>query len=101
MENNPPLRIVKALYEEGGLSPEQLTHMVEVKPEEELYDLMNDPHEFTNLADSPEHHETLLFMRKLVEQWVEETGDMGQFREKREDALETQWFNYDEVYKNN
>jgi len=47
------------------------------RPEEELYDLRNDPHEIRNLADDPAFNEQLLSMRGMLDSWIEETGDKG------------------------
>jgi N-sulfoglucosamine sulfohydrolase len=46
------------------------------QPAEKLYDIQNDPHETTNLADLPEHAEVLKMMRAQVQQWREETSDL-------------------------
>jgi len=98
VENNPTLNVGKELSMKGKLTPEQELHMADTKPEEELYDLKNDPHEFKNLVEDSNFQATLETMHKLMDEWIDETGDCGQFQEKREDALETEWFNYDEVY---
>jgi arylsulfatase A-like enzyme len=98
VENNPTVNVAKDLYAQGKLTPEQQLHMAKIKPIEELYDLEKDPHEFNNIAEDPSYQSTLEEMRMLIDDWIEKTGDTGQFREKREDVLETEWFNYDEVY---
>ena len=48
------------------------------RAKEELYDLKNDPWELNNLAGNPEHSKTLQKMRKALNQWIRETGDLGQ-----------------------
>lgn len=96
--NNPANNVAKKLYAEGKLTAEQVVHMAEFKPEEELYDLRNDPHEFKNLAEDPEYRPILESFRKVMDEWILETGDTGQYPEKKEDVLETQWFDYEEVY---
>jgi arylsulfatase A-like enzyme len=48
------------------------------RAKEELYDLKNDPWELNNLADDPNHAKTLQKMRKALNQWIRETGDLGQ-----------------------
>jgi hypothetical protein len=40
-----------------------------------LFDLIFDPHEANNLADSPKHIEILEKMRRQLRSWMEETGD--------------------------
>ena len=49
----------------------------ETKPVEELFDTEADPHEVVNLADRPEHAETLKRMRAALERWQEDVGDSG------------------------
>lgn len=44
-------------------------------PRYQLYDLRSDPHEFHNLADSPQHVEVLADLKKRIAQWREETSD--------------------------
>jgi N-sulfoglucosamine sulfohydrolase len=45
------------------------------RPAEELYDLEKDPHEITNLADSPAHAATLADLRKRMKEWQVQTRD--------------------------
>ncbi len=47
------------------------------KPPEELYDLVNDPHETRNLAASPEMLPHLRRLREAHERWIEDTRDLG------------------------
>jgi hypothetical protein len=44
-------------------------------PEEMLFDLVFDPHEAHNLADSPHHFDVLQQMRGHLRIWMEETKD--------------------------
>ncbi len=48
----------------------------------------NDPHEVHNLADStnPEHLAALERLRRVLEQWIEDTGDQGRTLEPPEVA---------------
>jgi N-sulfoglucosamine sulfohydrolase len=77
----PMLPLMRKLHSEGKLSPVQALFMAPRKPVEELYDIKNDPYEINNLADSPKHQKTLKKMRRILDKWFEETGDMGQFPE--------------------
>ncbi|MCG6156759.1 sulfatase family protein [Rubinisphaera margarita] len=45
------------------------------RPGEELYDVLNDPHELNNLADDPKYQGQLEKHRERLNQWVEETAD--------------------------
>ncbi|MGZ0656346.1 sulfatase family protein [Coraliomargarita sp. W4R72] len=45
-------------------------------PEFELYDLANDPNEFTNLASNPEYAEQLKELKSALAAWRTRSGDM-------------------------
>lgn len=46
------------------------------RPGEELYDLQNDPHELTNLAEEPSLKKEKQKLRRRLEQWMHQQGDM-------------------------
>ncbi len=76
---------LRALHQAGRLK--KLQERILFSPErspEELYDLQKDPFELDNLAKKPGHQKTLLAMRKRLDDWILETGDMGQQRESEE-----------------
>lgn len=50
---------------------------IEWHPEFELYDLKNDPHELTNIADQPKYKKTLDLLKENLFQWMKEQGDKG------------------------
>ncbi len=52
------------------------------KPKEELYDLIQDPYELNNLAATPALKDTLVFLRNTLDQWMQETKDMGSIPEQ-------------------
>ena len=68
----------------GKLDPIQQLVMRERRPEEELYDLRNDPFEIHNLADAPEHTARLKQMRGMLDTWMKETDDKGRVPESPE-----------------
>ena len=72
----PAITRTRELYERGELTPAQAS-AYGPRPEEELYDLQDDPHETVNLADDPGHNEILKAMRALVEAWIADTDDRG------------------------
>jgi arylsulfatase A-like enzyme len=45
------------------------------RPEEELYDLREDPHERENVAQDPSYAEAVSSLRDEVDRWMRETGD--------------------------
>ncbi len=69
-------RELRRLHNAGELPPhaERMWHS---KPVEELYDLENDPHEFRNLAGSPEQQERKREMHELLTQAMVEIHDIG------------------------
>ena len=65
--------------EKGKLNDlQQKLLLSSTRAKEELYDLRNDPWELNNLADDPDHSKTLQEMRKTLNRWIRDTGDLGQ-----------------------
>jgi len=77
----PVLRLMKRLRSQDKLTPEQALFFAPKRPYEELYDLETDPHEVKNLADDPNFEEKLVELRRILDAWIEETADQGQFPE--------------------
>ncbi len=77
----PVSRLMNHLHKQGKLTPEQKVFMADTRPPEELYDVQNDPHELHNLADDPNFQTVLQEMRTRLEDWIQATGDRGQFPE--------------------
>ena len=63
--------------EEDQLTPVQKLLWAPDKPVEELYDILEDPHEINNLADSPLHRQVLAKMRDVLRRWMLQMRDMG------------------------
>src|SRR5690606_4185045 len=59
MDEMPMMRQWRKLAAEGKLRGAPALFFAQTKPVEELYDTENDPDEVVNLADKPEHQETL------------------------------------------
>lgn len=76
-EEMPTMQVWRRLNGEGKLSGPQKLFFAPVKPREELYDVNSDPHEIRNLADSPAHQPVLKELRAALDQWIEETHDLG------------------------
>ncbi len=58
--------------------------MAPTRPREELYDLMNDPYETVNLADSAAYGEILHQLQVTLDEWIDESNDQGRFPEPPE-----------------
>lgn len=64
------------------LSPLQRTVVAQSKPDEELYDVIADPHETRNLARDPRHRADLERLRGALAAWRETYGDLGDVPEE-------------------
>ncbi|MFI3305577.1 MAG: sulfatase [Rikenellaceae bacterium] len=69
---------------QSGEAPFADEWLSDERPAEELYDIVNDPHEIHNLASDPAYAEVLTKMRGRLEGWIEETDDQGEYPESRE-----------------
>lgn len=77
MYQMPTMQVWERLANTGQLEGPAALFMTPVKAIEELYDLTEDPHEIHNLAEKPEHRETLDTMRAALRDWMIETRDLG------------------------
>ena len=82
MDEMPIMKDWRRLASEGKLNPIQMRFFAKTKPKEELYDLQADPYEINNLADKPEHQDTMKEMRAALEKWIVDTGDLGRVPEQ-------------------
>ena len=55
------------------------------RPSEELYDLRTDPHQVNNLATSIDHKSILIEHRNVLNKWIQQTDDKGQYSETEEE----------------
>nr|WP_320119172.1 sulfatase [uncultured Marinifilum sp.] len=69
------------LHKEGKLTPYQEQHWFGVRPNEELYDIEADPFEMNNLALNPDFKSVLEKHRSVLNKWMKETDDKGQYPE--------------------
>ena len=81
----PVLPLIQFMHKRGELNEAQSRFMCPKKPEEELYDLLNDPYELHNLADDQNYQNILMECRLQLENWIIETGDLGEDPETPEE----------------
>lgn len=74
----PVSKKFRDMMAKGEMKGTQLIFFSDERVPEEFYDLENDPHEIHNLANDPKHADALKAHRKLLTEWIEETGDKGQ-----------------------
>jgi len=72
----------------GNEQARELTEKYQHRPEYELYDVVNDPHNMRNLAGDAEYADELASLRKSLEAWMANQGDRGIATEM--DAIEHQ-----------
>ncbi|MHC5065476.1 MAG: sulfatase family protein [Planctomycetota bacterium] len=80
----PMLALMNVLNMQGELDPVQARFMAASKPEFELYDLQEDPHEIHNLADDPEYAAVKAELFAEIERWRREMKDPGVSEEFRQ-----------------
>ena len=73
----PVLALLNVMHIKGRLNEVQDRFMLPTKPQEELYDLVEDPYETKNLAEDPKLAAELERMRKALAEWRAEIGDQG------------------------
>jgi N-sulfoglucosamine sulfohydrolase len=79
----PVMRLLQDMYAAGELNAVQAHFAGPVRPAEEFYDLLTDPHETHNLVHSVkrEHAVALAEHRDVLYRWILETDDKGRFPE--------------------
>ncbi len=80
-DNHASSKDLHRLFKEGKMTPYQAEHWFGVRPPEELYDLKTDPHQVNNLAAEPEYRADVLRHRRILDRWISETDDKGQYSE--------------------
>ena len=89
----PMMAEILQLKEQGKLNDTQLKWFAS-KPEEELYDVANDPYELNNLAGDAKYIDKLIELRAAFRQWNKTVGDMGAIPEK--EMISQMWNGRDE-----
>ncbi len=97
MQAYPALALLQLWKEQGKLTDAQKPFMADTRPKEELYDLESDTWEINNLAGDTEYADKLLELRGVLDNWIEQTKDMGrqpedpETRKKWEDFFEKRY----------
>ncbi len=63
------------LYKANKLNEKQLDCFIAPRAAEELYDVVNDPLQFNNLAENPDYKTELTKMRALLDKWIIDYDD--------------------------
>jgi len=87
MNQMPTMQEMRRLNAEGKLKDAQKQYFEPTKPVEELYDTVTDPHEVKNLADNRRYKDVLERMRKVHQEWMQQTCDVGLIPEPEFDEL--------------
>ncbi len=80
----PYVMAIRQLQEEGRLDSIQSLFFSKRRPEVELYNLADDPHEITNLASDSAYQGILEAHAKILASWISNTDDKGQYPENEE-----------------
>jgi len=76
-EQGEIMKAIWAAAKDGSLPPEGAHIVAPYKPDEELFDLKNDPYELHNLKDDPKYQEKLIEMRQAHARWSDNSKDAG------------------------
>lgn len=68
---------MRDLFENGKLNELQSRYFQPTRPAEELYDVVNDPHQINNLASNPVYDKIKAELRETLYNWMLETNDPG------------------------
>lgn len=74
-EQMPIMQELNRLAAADSLTSAQALWYRKTKPEEELFDTWNDPHELTNLADNPTYQKKLEELREACTDWMKRMND--------------------------
>lgn len=73
---SPSWRSIESLEHQGKLSSDLVgRYFRKPRPQEEFYDLQNDPWEMNNLANDAKHKTELLHLQELLSRWMIKTHD--------------------------
>ena len=78
------VQVMHQLYDDKKLNVVQSRFMSDERPEEELYNLQEDPYELNNLATNSEYSIVLKEYSQVLNNWIAKTDDKGQYPENEE-----------------
>jgi arylsulfatase A-like enzyme len=73
--NSPSFKAVLKARSNGSLTPLQQDLFLNPRPAEELFDVLEDPLQQTNLIASAKNKKDLEKLRQILKQWQDQTGD--------------------------
>lgn len=82
MEKQKTMQVLREKEARGELDEAQAAWMAESKPAEELYHLREDPDCVHNRVGDPGQSEYLQTLRRALEAFIEESGDLGHLSER-------------------
>ena len=86
----PMMKDIHAMTGETA-TPQQWQMVSKRKPAEEFYDSQSDPHQVTNLIDSPEHAERIQALRAALDRWSADHGDLARIQPESKLVRERIW----------
>ena len=78
----PIMQELLRLKKEGNLTSDQALWFRDSKPNEELFDIQNDPFELHDVSKDPVYTSKLEAMREACDQWIGEINDTGMIPEE-------------------
>lgn len=84
----PTVQQAWKMFSEGDLQPVQSVYFEDTRPGEELYYIPEDPDEIHNLAGTSEYTAVLEELRTILEDWIQQSGDLGQYAESEKSYSE-------------
>ncbi|NWK55843.1 sulfatase [Verrucomicrobiaceae bacterium N1E253] len=83
-DGQAPTKRLRELHASGKLGKVPEWAFFGKRPKEELYDLKKDPEQVNNLADDPQYAAELKRHREILDTWIKQTDDKGQYPESKE-----------------
>jgi len=94
-DKQEPTKLLRELHASGKLGAIPEAAFFGKRPGEELYDISKDPHQVSNLANDPKYADELKKHREILNVWIKETDDQGQYPESKKNlqAIYKRWGN--------